>query len=236
VQTLLLPTRRVAAATPRTRIIVADLGERAFAFQAGQAVFAGLADGTVRRPYSIACSPQQARQEKAIELLVQVDDVASPDPHLELAEAGTLLRIEGPFGSFGLPSPLVERRLLLVAGGTGIAPLRSIIWDTLEREPEVAVTLIYSARAPEEFAFLEELGSLDSAHRIELVLTVTRQSATTWTGSRGRIDQALMTATLKTAETRCLLCGPSGFVADVTALLAEAGVARDRIVTETYAA
>ena len=224
------------AATPRTRIIVADLGERGFAFQAGQAVFAGLADGTVRRPYSIACSPQQSRQEKAIELLVQVDDVASPDPHLELAEAGTLLRIEGPFGSFGLPSPLAERRLLLVAGGTGIAPLRAILWDTLDREPDVAVTLIYSARAPEEFAFLEELGQLDSAHRIELVLTVTRPSATTWTGSRGRIDQALMTAKLKTAETRCLLCGPSGFVADVTALLTDAGVSRDRIVTETYAA
>jgi ferredoxin-NADP reductase len=224
------------AATPRTRIIVADLGERAFAFQAGQAVFAGLAAGTVRRPYSIACSPQQSRREKALELLVQVDDAASPDPHLELAEAGTLLRIDGPFGSFGLPSPLAERRLLLVAGGTGIAPLRSVIWDTLEREPDVAVTLIYSARAPEEFAFLEELGGLESAQRIELVLTVTRPSATTWTGSRGRIDRALMTATLKTAETRCLLCGPSGFVADVRALLADAGVSRDRIVTETYAA
>jgi ferredoxin-NADP reductase len=224
------------AATPRTRIIVADLGERGFVFHAGQAVFAGLADGTVRRPYSIACSPRQSRQERAIELLVQVDDVASPDPHLELAEAGTLLRIEGPFGSFGLPSPLAERRLLLVAGGTGIAPLRAILWDTLDREPDVALTLIYSARAPEEFAFLEELGQLESAHRIELVLTVTRPSATTWTGSRGRIDQALMTATLKTAETRCLLCGPSGFVADVTALLTDAGVARDRIVTETYAA
>jgi CDP-4-dehydro-6-deoxyglucose reductase len=236
VQTLILPTRRVAAATPRTRIIVADLGDREFPFAAGQAVFAGLADGTVRRPYSIACSPQYSRREKAIELLVQVDDAASPDPHLELADAGTRLRIEGPFGSFGLPSPLAERRLLLVAGGTGIAPLRSILWDTLEREPDVAITLIYSARAPEEFAFLEELGSLESAQRLELVLTVTRQSASTWTGSRGRIDQALMTATLKTAETRCLLCGPSAFVADVTALLADAGVPPDRIVTETYAA
>jgi ferredoxin-NADP reductase len=236
VQTLLLPTRCVVAATPRTRIIVADLGERAFAFHSGQAVIAGLADGTVRRPYSIACSPQQSRQEKAIELLVQVDDVASPDPHLELAEAGTLLRIEGPFGSFGLPSPLAERRLLLVAGGTGIAPLRSIMWDTLEREPDVTVTLIYSARAPEEFAFLEELGALASAQRIELLLTVTRQSANTWTGSRGRIDRALMTAALKTPETRCLLCGPSGFVADVTALLTESGVSLSRIVTETYEA
>jgi len=236
VHTLLIPTRSVFAATPRTRIIVADLGPSAFRFHAGQAVLAGLADSTVTRPYSIACSPRQSDHDKAIELLVQVDDVASPDPHLERAEAGTLLRIEGPFGSFGLPSPLAERRLLLVAGGTGIAPLRSIMWDTLEREPDVGITLIYSARAPEEFAFLEELGALESAHRIELALTVTRQSASTWTGARGRIDQALMTAALKTAETRCALCGPSGFVADVTALLTQSGVPHDRIVTETYAA
>jgi ferredoxin-NADP reductase len=236
VQTLLIPTRSVAAATPRTRIIVADLDDRAFSFHAGQAVFAGLAESTVKRPYSIACSPQQARQNQAIELLVQIDDHAAPDPHLERVEPGTLLRVEGPFGSFALPTPLAERHLLLVAGGTGIAPLRSMMWDVLERAPDVAVTLIYSARAAQEFAFVEELAALEAAHRIKLVLTVTRQSAGSWTGARGRIDRTLVASSLKTADTCCALCGPAEFVEDVSALLTESGVPLEKIVTETYAA
>ncbi|HUE90269.1 MAG TPA: FAD-dependent oxidoreductase [Vicinamibacterales bacterium] len=235
-QTLLIPTRTVVAATPRTKIIVADLGDRNFSFRAGQAVFAGLAESPVKRPYSIACSPQQAGRDKAIELLVQIDDHTAPDPHLEGATPGTLLRIEGPFGSFALPAPLPERRVLLIAGGTGIAPLRSIMWHLLETASGVDVTLVYSARRADEFAYLAELGSLKTERRIDLFLTVTRESDQTWTGTQGRVDSALLTSVLDTQETRCVICGPSGFVGDVSALLTSSGVPRERIVTETYAA
>lgn len=234
-QTLLLPARSVLAATPRTRIIVVDLGARALEFHAGQAVFAGLAASSVKRPYSIACSPQQAAQARAIELLVQIDDHDAPDPHLERAEPGTLLRIEGPFGSFALPDPLPEARVVLVAGGTGIAPLRSMMWHLLASAPEVAVSVLYSARRPEEFAYLTELASLQAEGRIGLLLTVTREDST-WTGARGRLDRAALEAVRTTPETRCVICGPSGFVADVTRLLTASGVAPERIVLETYGA
>lgn len=173
---------------------------------------------------------------RAIELLVQIDDHEPPDPHLERAALGTPLRIEGPFGSFGVPSPLLDRELLLIAGGTGIAPLRSILWDTIEHEPDVQITLIYSARAPEEFAYLQELRALAAEERIRLLLTVTRDSPAPWVGTRGRVDAALITSALKTKETRCVICGPSTLVTDGSALLREAGVAEDRISTETYAA
>ena len=234
--TLVLPVRTIVQATPRTRIITADLGAAHFPFNAGQAVFAGLADGTVRRPYSIACSPGQAARSHAIELLVRIDDYETPDPHLERAVPGTQLRIDGPFGSFAVPSPFPERHLLLVAGGTGIAPLRSMMWDTLEGDPEVEISVLYSARAPEEFAYLHELRDLAAARRIRLTLTVTRDSVVPWIGTRGRIDVALVTASLKTTHTRCVVCGPGGLVADATELLRAAGVAPERISTETYAA
>ena len=233
--TLVLPARDIIPATPRTRIITADLGNTTFAFRAGQAVFAGLADGAVRRPYSIACSPAQAGRTNAIELLVQIDDHVAPDPHLERARPGTPLRIEGPFGSFGVPSPPTERQLLLIAGGTGIAPLRSIMWDTLETDPTVQITLIYSARAPEEFAYHEELRTLAAQRRIALTLTVTRDGAASWAGTRGRIDATLITSSLKSSETRCVVCGPGALVADAITLLRGAGVAAERIATETYA-
>jgi len=233
---VVLPARDILRATPRTRIIAIDLADTDFPFRAGQAVFAGLADGAMRRPYSIACSPGQSARTGALELLVLIDDHEAPDPHLERATSGTLLRIEGPFGSFGVPWPLPERHLLLIAGGTGIAPLRSIMWDTLERDPGVQVALLYSARAPEEFAYLAELRALAAEERIRLTLTVTRGDPGTWIGARGRMAAGLITSSLMTAETRCVICGPPALVSDATALLLQAGVAAERIATETYAA
>lgn len=235
-QKLVLPTRQIVQATPRTRIIVADLSGHPLEFRAGQAVFAGLAESAVRRPYSIACSPAQSARSGGLELLVQIDDTAAPDPHLERAVPGTLLTIEGPFGNFALPAPLPERRLLLIAGGTGIAPLRAMLWDTLERGDGVHVTLIYSARRRDEFAYLDELRALAAAGRIALALTVTRDAADDWPASRGRIDARLVASVLTTVETRAVICGPPALVADATALVEQAGVAPDRILTETYAA
>ena len=85
-------------------IITLDLGGKPFAFTAGQAVFVGLADGTVRRPYSIACSPpDDARRGRP---RAAGPDRRSPPRRIHISsglDAGTPLRIEGPFGSFGLP-------------------------------------------------------------------------------------------------------------------------------------
>ena len=233
-RTLVLPVRDVVQATQRTRIITLDLGAMEFPFTAGQAVFVGLANGSVRRPYSIACSPTKAIEARTLEFLVQIDDHAPPDPHLERAVAGTRLQVEGPFGSFGLPSPLPETHLLFIAGGTGIAPLRSMMWETMARVAAVHMAVIYSARSPQEFAFQDELSQLAAQGRIELRLTITRDAGTDWTGGRGRIDAALIRSMLKTAETRCLVCGPPALVTDATATLTAAGVEAERIVAETF--
>jgi ferredoxin-NADP reductase len=234
VASLVLPVRAAIQATPRTRIIHSDLSGSDFQFKAGQAVFAGLAAGKVRRPYSIACSPTQAREQGMLELLVQIDDHRPPDPHLERAAEGTLLSIEGPMGSFGLPSPLRERHLLFIAGGTGIAPLRSMMWETLMADADVHIGVIYSARNREEFAYHDELVELAAQGRIDLRLTITRGARAEWTGGRGRIDATLIRSMLQTVETRALVCGPEALVAEAAKSLRAAGIAPERIVSETY--
>ena len=236
VPTVVLPARAVFKSTPRTRILQLALGSEPFPFHAGQAVFAGLAESSVWRPYSIACSPGQSARTSMLELLVQIDDHEAPDPHLERAATGTRLRIEGPFGSFGVPSPLTEPHLLLIAGGTGIAPLRSIMWDTLERAPTVAIGLIYSARSAEEFAYWDELRTLGAEGRIRLASTITRDAPADWAGLRGRISEQLIGSMLDAEHTRCVICGPAGLVATASTLLRQAGVSEHRIQTETYAA
>jgi CDP-4-dehydro-6-deoxyglucose reductase len=228
-----IPVRNVLLATPRTRIISLDFASKPFSFAAGQAVMLGLHDSPLRKPYSIASAPWELDTTGQLRVLAQVDNTGTPDPHLEHAAPGTLLDLEGPFGSFALPED-ARHGLLLVAGGTGIAPLRSMLIDRLARPAAIRIALVYSARSPEEFAFRSELDALRLAGRIAAHFTITRDQDGPWTGRRGRIDESLLREALPSTESHCLLCGPQTLVADTTQLLKKMGVSEERILTEKY--
>ena len=68
-----VPLASVAAATPRSRLVTLDLHGVGFTFQPGQAVMIGDHRTAIRRPYSIACSPEQANLRHTLELLIGVD-------------------------------------------------------------------------------------------------------------------------------------------------------------------
>jgi ferredoxin-NADP reductase len=227
-----LPVREVIFATPRARGISLDLGDQAFGFTAGQAVMVGLNGSPLRKPYSIASAPWEVTQTGVMQLLIQIDDSAL-DPHLERATPGTRVDVEGPFGTFGLPAGNTSEPLLFVAGGTGIAPLRSMLMERLRGDTS-SISVIYSARSPEEFAFRTELDALEKAGRIAAHFTVTRDESGAWPGRRGRIDHALIERALPSPEALCLICGPPPLVTDARELLVKLGVKADRILTEQY--
>lgn len=210
--------------TPRTVLLRLLLEGASFPFLAGQAVVAGVPGHPARKPYAIACAPTLAARLGILELLVQVDPL-SPEPHLEEITAGSWLEIDGPFGESTL-APGVSA-LLLVAGGTGIAPLRAILWEALLRPEPPAITLVYSARTGEDLAFVEELAALAGAGRIALHLTTTRESGPA--GHHGRIDAAWLAGVLPSPGVHGHVCGPDLFVRDVTAMLEALGVPRARL-------
>ena len=228
-----VPVRSVRQATPRTRLISLDVTMVAFAFTAGQAVMVGLRGSPLRKPYSIASAPWETAKTGILQVLAQVEDMGAPDPHLELAAPGTLLDLDGPLGSFGLPAELGETPLLFVGGGTGIAPLRSILFDRLARAGMPRISVVYSVRAWQEFAFRSELEALSVAGRIRLWLTVSRP-AEDWSGRRGRIDASLLREAVSSAATICLVCGPPGLVSDATSLLRTLGVDAPNILVEKF--
>ena len=193
----------------------------------------GLNGSPLRKPYSIASAPWEVAKTGTMQLLIQIDDSAL-DPHLERATPGTKVDVEGPFGTFGLPAGDPPEPLLLVAGGTGIAPLRSILMARLAHGTTAPIAVIYSARSPDEFAFRLELMALQSRGRITAHFTVTRDDPGTWPGRRGRIDRALLESALPSAATRCLICGPPQLVSDTKSLLERIGVPGERILTERY--
>jgi ferredoxin-NADP reductase len=232
VPAITVPVRQVAHATPRTRVISLDLCDTEFTFAAGQAVMLGLHGSELRKPYSIASAPWELGKTGNLQVLAQIEDAGGLDPHLELAAPGTKLDLEGPFGTFGLPAD-ETMPILFVAGGTGIAPLRSMLIERLSRPTRVPIALIYSARSPEEFAFRPELDALAAAGRITAHFTVTREHGA-WTGRRGRIDEALLKDALPSLQSLCLICGPPQLVSDAGVLLKAIGVSDERILIEQY--
>jgi NAD(P)H-flavin reductase len=231
-----LPLVDVEQATPRSLLLTLDLRGAAFPFVAGQAVVVSARGGSGRRPYSIACSPEHAAETGALELLVGLDEAGSPGPHLETLARGTLVEVEGPLGTFTFPPDLTQRRLLFVAGGTGIAPLRAMLDHALRAHPAERISLLYSARRADEFAFMAEMRGHERAGRLELHPTVTRDDGG-WEGGRGRIGRAHFEAVLHDRlDTLCFICGPASLVSEAVLTLVELGVPRGAIRTETWSA
>lgn len=194
----------------------------------------GLSDREAQKPYSIACSPERAAREGAVEFLIQTYARGRLGPHLSGIRAGSLVRLDGPFGTFGLPRRPGGRRLLFIAGGSGIAPLRSIIESALAQPDPPAITLAYSARSPDDFAFRREFVRLARTGLLRLRLTATRSWDTGWRGRRGRITQAWLKGLVAGSPAVCFVCGPPSFVDDVPAMLKTLGVAPSRIRREEY--
>jgi ferredoxin-NADP reductase len=230
-----VPIVGVTVSTPRSRLVSLDIRNQAFTFDPGHAVKVGQHGRSERRPYSIACSPEQAAERRQLELLITVESDGSFGAHLDPAEPGRMLDVEGPIGTFVLPQVPPGCRLLFVAGGAGIAPLRSMLDHTLRRPGGPRVSLLYSARRGDEFAFIEELQRHAAAGRIELHQTVTRDESSAWSGRRGRIGRSHFEAVLHDpAGTVCVVCGPEPLVSESVSTLRTLGVPDRHIRTEQW--
>jgi ferredoxin-NADP reductase len=228
-----LSIREVLRATPRARVVRLDLSGHEFRYVAGQAVSIGAPGAALRRLYSIAAAPEDARRDGWLELLVGVEDRGEPGAPVTLA-AGTRVDVEGPVGGFTFPAAPEERRFLFIAGGTGIAPLRAMLRHALTI-PHVEIGLLYSARTPDEFAYGDELRSLARDGRILLRQTITRTAGANWTGGRGRIGRADLQPLVRDAATLCFACGPEPLVEQTARLLEDLGIPRRRIRAEQAA-
>jgi NAD(P)H-flavin reductase len=231
-----VPLLHVAPATPRSRLLTIDIRGTRFDFLAGQAVLVAEHGQTDRRPYSIACSPERAAQTGQLELLIALESNGTLGPHLPHPHPGTLVDVEGPLGTFVFPEQPDQPHLLFVAGGTGISPLRAMIDHAMRRHATHDVSLLYSARRGDEFAFIDELRQHAEEGRITLHQTVTRDGGDGWSGGRGRIGRAHFESVVREpGATLCFVCGPRTMVAESIATLQALGVPDAAIRTEGWA-
>lgn len=226
--------RAVVPQTARARTLVLDVpgwpGHRA-----GQHLDLRLTaeDGyQARRSYSIASAPEDPQVELTVERL----DDGEVSPYLvDEVRPGDTLEVRGPVGGYFVwdaggaddGSPV-----LLVAGGSGVVPLRAMLRHHRAAGSRVPMRLLYSVRGADDVLYRDELAVPD----LDVRLTLTRDVPVGWTGYRGRIDAAMLAdACWPPAEhPDVFVCGPTGLVEAVAAALVELGHDPASIRTERF--
>jgi ferredoxin-NADP reductase len=184
------------------------------------------------RSYSIASAPGEP-----LAITVERLDDGEVSPYLtgEL-QAGDQLELRGPIGGYFVWEPGDASPLILLAGGSGVVPLRSILRHRRRTGSNVPARLLYSARTLPDVIYRDELDRYQDG--VEVAYTLTRAQPPGWTGHRGRVDAALLAqiAWPASARTVAFICGPTNFVEAVAAGLVGLGYPADRVKTERFGA
>ena len=150
---------------------------------------------------------------------------------------GTELLLQGPFGWMTLPRN-TTRPAVLLAGGIGITPFRSLIRNAAESLSPRKLLLFYSVRVPEEAAFLDELQEMEQYNRrFKFICTVTqpKKSRMAWRGVTGRISIELLSKWIPDLSLPIYyIAGPPAMVIGVRQMLIGAGVAEEDIRAEEF--
>lgn len=156
----------------------------------------------------------------------------------------TQVTVEGPFGNLTLHTN-ESRPAVLLAGGIGITPFRSIVFWAAHEKLKHRVFLFYSNRRPEDAAFLDELQSLERENpNYKCIPTMTgmETSKRPWHGAVGPIGYDLISKYLKSVVSSAMyttgpiyyLAGPPGMVGGLRTMLTKSGVDDDDIRSEEF--
>lgn len=227
---------RIDRVTPHMRAFEFDAPGMA-PHRAGQHVDVRLTapDGyQAQRSYSITSAPGTGLQ-----LLIDRIDGGEVSPFFhDVAAAGDSIELRGPLGGHFVWQPADGGPLLLVGGGSGLAPLVAMVraWASV---PEVPVLMLASARTWADVPWADELAALEMRHagRLRFVAAITRAQPARTRDIAQRWDTALIGAELQrwgVLPRHAFVCGANPFVESVAQALLVAGVPAPAIRTERY--
>jgi ferredoxin-NADP reductase len=242
--TLQLPVTRIALETPDTKTYRLDLGaHKPFPFLPGQFIIltAELWNpkrnraAPVNRAFSISSSPTDWDYLEVTAKRYQ-DGRISAWLH-DTVKVGDQVTVKGPAGKFVFNEGETDE-LVLIAGGIGVAPFRSMIRYIIGKKLPVRVHLLYTARTPQDFAYKTELDGIIQNHpNVTCLYSITRPSSDPqmdWSGRIGRVDEPLLRQHLKNPKALFYLCGPDVMIGELARLLKTIGVEEARIRFERW--
>ena len=196
-----------------------------------------------QRSYSVASAPSDAagRIDLTVELIP--DGEVSPYFH-QVVRPGDTLEVRGPVGGPFTWRPEMGGPLLLLAGGSGIVPLRSILAHREAVAPQLPALLLYSARGPEDIIYRKFLDDVSRRNPyVAVQCSLTRRQPPGWIGYTRRVDPALLQDCIgqlagmnggNAEPPLCYVCGPTGFVESAADALLAIGVPEILIRTERF--
>ncbi|QYE35653.1 ferredoxin reductase [Polymorphobacter sp. PAMC 29334] len=193
------------------------------------------ADGyEAQRSYSIA----SANDGTAVAITVErvADGEVSPFL-LDDVRVSDDLELRGPIGGYFVWSLEDGNPLLLIAGGSGVAPMMSILRARAQALKPPAARLLYSSRDQASIIYRDELDGMTAATDGPRILyTLTRERPVVWSGALGWVDRVMLERIgfPPTDDPLAYVCGPTPFVEQVAADLVALGYAEERIRTERF--
>jgi ferredoxin-NADP reductase len=210
------------------------LDERRLRAKPGQFLtFQWTIDGQrVRRSYTVSSSPVH---ENYVEITPKRMGNGCVSIFLnERAKPGLAVEASGPYGRFYFDETL-HKSIVLIAAGSGITPMISMLRYIDDLELATHVTLLYCVRTGADIIFENELARLSrSLPNFKYELCLSRPDPS-WKGRSGRLTEEFVFQNVTDLDSPTFfLCGPKGFMDDARHILSTLGVAQDRILQESF--
>jgi ferredoxin-NADP reductase len=186
-----------------------------------------------QRSFSIGSAPE----DEHVTITVEEIEDGEVSPYLvEEVRPGDELELRGPIGGPFTWSVDDGGPLVLLAGGSGLVPLMSMLRHRAAQESTVDTRALISVRTPEDALYRDELLALEPRMNLDVRWTYTRASAPERGGWTGRVSAEMLAALgpPPDAAPHVFVCGPTGFVEHVASLLVEAGHDPLRVRTERF--
>jgi len=186
------------------------------------------------RAFSIASDPSTPGMEFMVIKEPQHGDHIGRS-HFVDAKIGDVFFLRGPNGQFRF-DPSVDKKVIFIAGGTGLAPFISMLRHIKVTDSKSDVILIYSTKYPTEVISKDELNSYASDLGTKIIITVTRpKEGDGWTGRTGHIDAQMLKDTAPDISERTMyICGPLAFVKAVKDALVSLNISQERIKADVW--
>jgi len=196
-----------------------------FTFESGQfgeySVF-----GIGEAPFCISSSP--TRRDHLEFALQRVGKVTNA---LHRLSVGAEIGFRGPYGN-GFPLNFLQgKNLVFVAGGIGLAPLRSLIWNVIDNRDKYEKTdIIYGARSPADLCFKYDLDTWGKDKTLNMVTTVDKGDES-WTGKVGFVPQILEQVAPSASNAVAIVCGPPIMIRFTFPVLEKLGFTPEQMIT-----